>query len=111
MVAQETATEHPHVVQIGGVRGGRPVVRGTGLTVELLARFHQMGTSPDELLATYPQLTPAALYDALSYYHDRRDEIDRDIAEVGDFAQAQTMFGFTVGPKGQVIFTRADRAG
>jgi uncharacterized protein (DUF433 family) len=108
---QEIATEHPHVVQVAGSRGGRPIVRGTGLTVELLARFHRMGASPDELIATYPQLTPAALYDALSYYHDHRDQIDRAIDEAGDLQQIMTRYGFTIGEKGRVIFAGTDHAG
>jgi uncharacterized protein (DUF433 family) len=104
MAAQEIATEHPHVVQVAGVRGGRPVIRGTGLTVELIARFHRMGVSPDDLLATYPQLTPAALYDALSYYHDHREEIDRQIEDDSDPARVMARHGFTIGEKGRVIF-------
>ena len=111
MAAQEVATEHPHIVQVPGVRGGRPVVRGTGLSIDLLARFHRMGASPEELLATYPQLTPAALYDALSYYHDHREEIDHQIDETSDLARVMARFGFSLGDKGQVIFAKDTRAG
>lgn len=104
MAAQEVATEHPHIVQVDGVRGGRPTVRGTGLTVELLARLFRTDASPDELLATYPQLTPASLYDALSYYHDHREEIDRAIDELGTMADVMAKYGVTIGEKGHVVF-------
>jgi uncharacterized protein (DUF433 family) len=29
----------------------------------------------------YPHISPASIYDALSYYYDNRDAIDKDIAE------------------------------
>jgi uncharacterized protein (DUF433 family) len=32
------------------------------------------------LLGYYPQLSLAAIYDALSYYYDNREEIDAEIA-------------------------------
>jgi len=102
---QERATEHPHVVQMPGMRGGRPHVRGTGLTIALIARFHRMGVSPDELLTTYPQISPAGLYDALSYYHDHRDEIDQQIDGDGGLEQLQKRLGFSLGEKGRVIFS------
>jgi uncharacterized protein (DUF433 family) len=94
-------------VQVAGVRGGRPVIRGTGLTVDLIARFFRMGASPDERLATYPQLTPAALYDALSYYHDHREDIDRQIDEVGTISDVLARYGITLGEKGRVVFARS----
>ena len=102
--APERATEHPHIVQVPGVRGGRPHVRGTGLTVALIARFHQMGASPEELLATYPQLSAAGLYDALSYYHDHRTEIDAELASEGDLHDLRLRFGVTFADRGRVVF-------
>ena len=60
-------TEHPHIVRVPGVAGGRPVITGTRISVEFIAR--------------YPHLSPAAVYDAISYYFDHQDEIDREIEE------------------------------
>lgn len=39
------------------------------------------GTTPEALLGYYPQLSLAAIYDALSYYYDNREVIDGEIAE------------------------------
>jgi uncharacterized protein (DUF433 family) len=91
-------------VQVSGVRGGRAHVRGTGLTVALIARFHQMGASPEELLAAYPQLSAGGLYDALSYYHDHRAEIDAELASEGDLQDLQRRFGVTFADGGRVVF-------
>jgi uncharacterized protein (DUF433 family) len=109
--APEIATEHPHIVRIDGIEGGRPHVRGTGLSVELIARFYKMGATSHELLGTYPQLTPAALYDALSYYHDHQTEIDRALVETNSLERVKAKYGFTIGDKGQVIFGEQRRAG
>jgi uncharacterized protein (DUF433 family) len=106
----ESATEHPHVVRVPGIRGGRPHVRGTGLTVALLARYYQLGLSADDLLAMYPQLTPAGLYDALSYYHDHKPEIDRFLNETDSLEKVKHAYGFTLDSRGRVIWS-AGRAG
>jgi uncharacterized protein (DUF433 family) len=39
------------------------------------------GLTPEELLQHYPHLTLAAIHDALSYYYDHQETIDREIAE------------------------------
>ena len=79
-------TNHPYIVCTEGIVGGRPRVKGTGLSVELLARFHKMGESPADMLEMYPNLTPAALYDALSYYYDHQQQFDEGIAELDRIA-------------------------
>ena len=94
-------------MRVPGVEGGRPHVRGTGLSVELLAGFYRLGATPDELLLAYPQLPAAALYDALSYYHDHQPEIDAALDERGSLARLQTRYGFSVGDRGRVIFKPA----
>jgi len=74
-------TDHPHIVKREGVRGGRPVIRGTGITVELIASFFKAGESVEGILLYYPQLKSAQLYDAISYYLDHQDEIDKYLQE------------------------------
>jgi len=48
-------------------------------TVVIAALLH--GQSPEQLLQHYPHNSPAAIYDALSYYYDHREAMDREIAE------------------------------
>ncbi len=36
-----------------------------------------MGKTADEIVALYPHLTHAQVYDALLYYYDNKEEIDR----------------------------------
>ena len=80
-MAPELKTEHPHIVRVKGVRGGRPVIKSTAIEVALVVKLYKMGESADEILSMYPHLAPAAVYDALSYYHDHQKEIEQAIAD------------------------------
>lgn len=79
--AEIERTEHPHIVRHPGIAGGRPIIEGTRIRVELVAGFHLRGVTPAEIIATYPHVKPAAVYDAVSYYLDHREEIDRFVEE------------------------------
>jgi len=74
--APQEDTEHPHIVRVDGV----PTLRGTRLSVRLIAQHHRAGDGVDDILAAYPQLEPAAIHDAISYYLDHRAEIEQEIA-------------------------------
>ena len=96
----EEKTEHPYIVKIKDICGGRPVIKGTRITVWLVANLFKQGCSPEEILATYPHLTPAAVYDALSYYFDHKEEIEAE----GDFEALRRKIDFEVGDKGLIKF-------
>lgn len=85
-MAPVTKTEHPHIVVVHGTGGDEAVVKGTRLSVALLAGLLNRGETPEGLLSLYPSLSSAALYDALSYYFDHKEEIDREI-QTGSPAQ------------------------
>lgn len=51
----------------------------------------------------YPHLTPAAVYDAISFSYDHQDEIGRFIAENTLEAHAEC-YGFSVGDDGRLRF-------
>ena len=78
--AGDGRTEYPHVVRRPGLVGGRACVEGTRLAVWLLASLWRQGATVDELLAMYPDLTPAAVHSALAYAFDHQAEIDAEIA-------------------------------
>ena len=60
------------------IRGGRPKIAGTGLTVSRIAAWYKMGMTPEEIALEYPHLTLAQVHAALAYYHVNRDEIEAD---------------------------------
>lgn len=74
-------TEHPHIVRVEGVQGGDPIVLHANRTVRGIVELSRQ-MSFEELLREYEgSLTPAQLFDALSYYYDHPGEIDQYIAE------------------------------
>jgi len=96
------STEHPHIVRVPGICGGEPIIEGTRISVEFIARLHPKGEEPWAIIASYPHLKPAAVYDAISYYLDHLDEINRVIEE--DTLEAvMDRYGFEIGEKGRLV--------
>ncbi len=77
-----SAPIHPYVERHPGVQGGRAVLKGSRFPVSSIVQNHRRGLSVDEILREFPHLTPAEVYDALSYYYDHRPEIDHEIEEL-----------------------------
>ena len=78
----------PSIVEIGTlidrdpkIRGGRPKITGTGLTVSRIVGWYKMGMTPEEIALEYPHLTLAQFHAALAYYHVNREEIESDLAQ------------------------------
>jgi uncharacterized protein (DUF433 family) len=80
-IHREAKGVHPHVERRPGICGGEPVIRGTRITVGLIATLEKNGRTVDEIIALCPHLTHAQVYDALAYYYDHRAEIDRFLLE------------------------------
>ncbi len=74
-------TEHPHIVRLEGIRGGEPVIKGTSISVRTIVERTRLGDKPEQIVADYPYLTLAQVYDALSYYYEHPQEIEQYIAE------------------------------
>lgn len=66
------------ITQTPGVRGGRPHVAGTGMTVMRIAGWHKLGYSPEEI-ARKIRLSLAQIHAALAYYHANQEAIDADL--------------------------------
>lgn len=62
------------------IRGGRPVIKGTGLKVSDVVLTHTTGDklSP-ETIAEHYRLNLGQVYAALAYYHLHKSEIDAEI--------------------------------
>lgn len=61
------------------IRGNRPRIAGTGVSVMRVAVYHNLGLTPSEIAAKYGHLTLAQVHAALAYYFANKGEIDRDI--------------------------------
>jgi uncharacterized protein (DUF433 family) len=58
------------------IRGGRPIVAGTGVSVHRIAGWYRLGLSPEEIAENYGHLSLAQVHAALAYYHANREEIE-----------------------------------
>lgn len=73
---------HPHITSDPKVCGGSPIISGTRFPVRsVVAYVLHHGLTPEELVARFPHLTLAQVHDALSYYYDNREEVDRELLE------------------------------
>jgi len=68
------------IVRSPGIRGGRPCIAGTGVTVRRVVSWYKLGLSPEQIVDEVGHLTLAQVYAALTYYHANRDEIEADLA-------------------------------
>ena len=63
------------------IRGGRPCIAGTGVSVRRIAQWHNMGLIPEEVVQTFGgHLSLAQVHAALAYYYANQQEIDADLA-------------------------------
>lgn len=69
------------------VRGGRPKIAGTGVTVMRIVGWYKRGLAPEEIATQYGHLSLAQVHAALAYYHANTEEIEADLAEEEAFAE------------------------
>ncbi len=56
-----------HITRNPDIMGGKPIIKGTRITVELLLRKMAEGATLQDLLRGYPHLTIEQLYAVLEY--------------------------------------------
>jgi uncharacterized protein (DUF433 family) len=62
-----------------GVRGGAPVIAGTGIKVlDVAVRYEVMGMTPEEIMVALPHLELSQIHAALSYYYAHKADLDRE---------------------------------
>lgn len=82
MAAARPRTVHPYIVRRKNYCGGEPLIKGTKFPVRSVVTYVlRQGVTPEELITLFPHLTLAQVYDALSYYYDHKEEMDRILAE------------------------------
>jgi uncharacterized protein (DUF433 family) len=70
-------TGYPHIVKADGVSGGDAIIEGTRIAVwHIVGYYYKVGMSVEEILSEWDYLNPAAVFSALAYYHDHKEEIE-----------------------------------
>ncbi len=62
------------------VRGGRPRIAGTGVTVQRVVRWYRLGLTPEEIADRVGHLNLAQVHAALAYYHANQVVMEAEIA-------------------------------
>ena len=70
---------HPYIITDKKIRSGEPIISGTGIRVlDIAIRYEIMGMSPEEIIVALPHLNLSQIHDALSYYYEHKNEIDKE---------------------------------
>jgi uncharacterized protein (DUF433 family) len=74
--------KHLYVISRKDYCGGSPIIKGTKFPVRSVVNYVlKQGLIPEELVQEFPHLTLAQVYDALSYYYDHKEDIERELKE------------------------------
>lgn len=95
-------TEYRYITRVPEICGGKPIIKGTRTPVKTIVGYYRLGQSVEEILEGLPQLSPAQVYEALSYYHDHASEIEHDIEE-SRVENLIERYGLKVMPDGRLV--------
>lgn len=85
---QKAKMSHPYIERNQKICGGSPVIKGTRVrVVDIAIEYEYLGRTPDEIVSVHPHLKLQQIHDALSYYHENRNELDEKIRKDKQFAQ------------------------
>ena len=77
------------IISTPDIRGGRPRIAGTGVTVQRIVGWYKLGLNPEEIAEEFGHLTLTQVHAALAYYHANREEIESAI--ITDDAEADRL--------------------
>jgi uncharacterized protein (DUF433 family) len=82
LLSQQLAPKHAYIEIVEKITGPQAVIKGTRIPVSIIIGYLQVGETPESLAENIlPHLTLAQVYDALSYYYDHQDQIEREMTE------------------------------
>ena len=61
------ADNHKYIISNPGIMMGKPVIKGTRITVELILEKLSSGETINQILEAHPRLTKEAIYAALAF--------------------------------------------
>jgi uncharacterized protein (DUF433 family) len=80
-----------HIHHSAEICGGKPCVTGTRIRVWDIHVWHDLnGRTPEEIVASFPQLSVADVHAALAYYHDNRDLLEKQNRKVEERVRAMS---------------------
>lgn len=74
------ATAYRYLINLPNVRSGNTIVECTRIGVHDVVGLIVNGSSVDNVVRSFPDLTRAHVYECLAYYEDHRAEIETLVA-------------------------------
>ena len=68
------------ITRTAEIRGGRPRIAGTGVTVQRIVGWYKLGLTPEEIVTEIGHVTLVQVHAALAYYHANQEAIESAIA-------------------------------
>jgi uncharacterized protein (DUF433 family) len=79
--AQKVKIKHPYIVSSEKRCGGSPIIAGTKFPVRSVVFYIlKQGITPEELVKEFTHLNLSQIYDALSYYYEHKEQIDKELS-------------------------------
>lgn len=72
-------TDHPYIENVPSILSGEPIIKNTRTPVRAIVERWRFGEAPEDTIRNLPHLRLAQVFDALGYYDDHREEIERYI--------------------------------
>jgi uncharacterized protein (DUF433 family) len=83
---RKETTSHPYIVINKDVYNGSPIIAGPRTRViDIAIEYEVLGRSSDEIIKSHPHVSLYQIRDALSFYYENRDELDRKIKQDQEF--------------------------
>ncbi len=70
---------HPYVTVNKKMGYETAIITGTRTRIVTIAAYYKLGLSPEELAREFPHLSLSQIHDALSYYYEHQEKIDKEI--------------------------------
>lgn len=70
---------YAHLTRDPAILGGALAIAGSRVSVRLIGAYVRQGLGPTDILDSYPFLNPAAVQEAIAYYHAHQAEIDAEL--------------------------------
>lgn len=78
-IQSQPLAEHLYIESVPSILSGEPVIKGTRTPVRAIVERWKFGEAAEEIARNLPHLRLAQIFDALGYYDDHREEIDKYI--------------------------------
>lgn len=80
LLRQTLSPQHAYIEIRNKPLGPRAFIKGTRVSVSNIVAYTRLGETPETMTQEImPHLTLAQVYDALSYYHDHKEEIEAEL--------------------------------